>query len=68
MQAPKHYSSKIIHLNDTSMQNSAQFIQELRAIAGIKEAVVVPEEQVAYVKYSPDEINMDELESFASQH
>ncbi|MFC6805919.1 MFS transporter [Methylophaga thalassica] len=68
MQAPKHYSSKIIHLSEATMNNSTDFIQQLTAIYGVKEAVMVPEEQVAYVKYSPDEINMEELEAFASRH
>lgn len=67
MQAPRHYSSRIIHLNDLAMTDIEQFINRLNAIKGVKETVVVPEEQVAYVKFSPEETDVSELESFAFQ-
>ncbi|WP_297809793.1 MFS transporter [uncultured Methylophaga sp.] len=67
MQAPRHYSSRIIHLNELAMTDIEQFINRLNAIKGVKETVVVPEEQVAYVKFSPEETDVSELESFAFQ-
>lgn len=67
MQAPQHYSSRIIHLNEVALADIELVINKLNAIKGVKETVVVPEEQVAYVKFSPDEINLSELESFAFQ-
>lgn len=68
MQAPKHYSSRIIHMNEHALSNVEQFIHALNAIKGVKETVVVPEEHVAYVKFSPEETDMSELESFAFQN
>ena len=67
MQAPRHYSSRIIHMNEVAMTDIEQFINRLNAIKGVKETVVVPEEQVAYVKFSPEETDVSELESFAFQ-
>lgn len=68
MQAPRHYSSRIIHMNEQALGNIDQFINKLNAIKGVKETVVVPEEQVAYVKFSPEETNLSELEAFAFQN
>lgn len=67
MQAPRHYSNRIIHMNESALADIDVFINKLNAIKGVKETIVVPEEQVAYVKFSPDEINLSELESFAFQ-
>lgn len=67
MQAPRHYSSRIIHMNAVAMTDIEHFINRLNAIKGVKETVVVPEEQVAYVKFSPEETDVSELESFAFQ-
>jgi len=68
MQAPRHYSSRIIHLNDSAMIDAAQIVEQLNAIKGVKETVVVLEEKVAYVKFAPDETNLSELEAFAFQN
>ncbi len=67
MQAPRHYSNRIIHMNESALADIDLFINKLNAIKGVKETIVVPEEEVAYVKFSPDEINLSELESFAFQ-
>lgn len=67
MQAPRHYSSRIIHMNQQSLSDIEDFITRLNAIKGVKETVVVPEEQVAYVKFSPEETNVSELDTFAFQ-
>ena len=68
MQAPKHFSSRIIHMDSHALANVDTFISQLNAITGVKETIVVPEESVAYVKFSPDETNLSELEAFAFQN
>jgi predicted MFS family arabinose efflux permease len=68
MKAPRHYNSRIIHLDEQAMTDTSQIIARLNAIKGVKETIVVLEEQVAYVKFSPEEINLSELEAFAFQH
>lgn len=67
MQAPRHYSSRIIHMNAQALADIEDFITRLNAVKGVKETVVVPEEQVAYVKFSPEETNVSELDTFAFQ-
>lgn len=68
MQAPRHYSSRIIHLANSAMSDTDDIVNQLNAIKGVKETVVVVEEQVAYVKFSPEETDLSELESFAFQN
>ena len=68
MQAPRHFSSRIIHLNNSAMLNTDHIVEQLNAIKGVKETIVVLEEQVAYVKFSPEETDLSELEAFAFQN
>lgn len=68
MQAPRHFSSRIIHLSKHAIANADDTITRLNAIKGVKETIVVLEEQVAYVKFSPEETNISELDTFALQH
>jgi MFS family permease len=68
MQAPKHYSSRIIHMTPAALADIDGFVSQLNAVTGVKETIVVPEERVAYVKYSADETNLSDLEAFAFQN
>lgn len=68
MQPPRHYSSRIIHLDNNAMINTDDIVNRLNAIKGVKETVVVLEERVAYVKFSPEETDLSELEAFAFQN
>jgi predicted MFS family arabinose efflux permease len=64
MQAPKHYSNRILHIDELTTQNSNKIITELTAIAGVVEAIVVIEEQVAYIKFAADELDEQALDAF----
>lgn len=64
MRPPKHLSTRIIHLDSISKQNTAEIANKLNSINGVVETVIVVEEQVAYVKFSPDEIDSDALDAF----
>lgn len=68
MQPPRHYSSRIIHLDNNALINTDDIVSRLNAIKGVKETVVVLEERVAYVKFSPEETDLSELEAFAFQN
>lgn len=68
MQAPKHYSNRIIHMTSAALADIDGFVDQLNAVKGVKETIVVPEERVAYVKFSPDETNLSDLEAFAFQN
>ena len=37
---------------------------KLNAIDGVVDTMIVASEQVAYVKYAPEELNLDELDAF----
>jgi len=67
MRQPKHLSSRIIHLEDVSKANADSIVQQLNAINGVIETIVVIEEQVAYVKFSPDDIDSVTLDAFCQQ-
>lgn len=64
MQPPKHYSNQIISLPTLTNENLEQFSQQLNAIEGVVETIIVLEEQVAYIKYSAEQINQDALDAF----
>jgi MFS family permease len=64
MRPPKHLSSKIIHLDTVTNANANTINQQLMAIHGVVETIVVVEEHVAYVKYSADDIDHDALDAF----
>jgi predicted MFS family arabinose efflux permease len=64
MRSPKHLSTRILHIDDVSDSNLAVITEKLNNIKGVVEIVIVVEEQVVYVKYSPDEIDSDALDAF----
>jgi hypothetical protein len=67
MQPPKHFSSRIIHLNDLSESNVSDITKQINTITGVVETIVVIEEQVAYVKFDPDNIDTLVLDAFCQQ-
>ena len=67
MQPPRHLSSLIIHLNDVTEANADQVMEQIKAVKGVVETIVVVDEKVAYLKYSPEEIELSELETFGYQ-
>ncbi|MDT8370601.1 MAG: MFS transporter [Gammaproteobacteria bacterium] len=64
MRQPKHLSSKIIHLDTVTHANADAINEQLMAIRGVIETIVVIEEQVAYVKYSADDSDTSALDAF----
>jgi len=64
MQAPKHLSTRIIHLSNINAENVNNIAQQLNDIDGVVETIIVLEEHVAYVKYAPDEIDISVLDQF----
>jgi predicted MFS family arabinose efflux permease len=64
MKPPRHLSSKIIHLDTLTHQNCDLIGQQIRAIRGVVETIVVVEESVAYVKFAADDVDLDALDAF----
>lgn len=67
MKPPKHLSTRIIHLQKVSASNANDIAQQLNNIQGVIETVIVIEEFVAYVKFSPDDIDSEALDAFIAQ-
>jgi len=64
MKPPRHLSTRIIPIGNLTENNAHQFAQQLNEVTGVEETIIVVEEHVAYVKFSPDEIDMNSLDSF----
>lgn len=64
MTPPKHLSTRIIHLHNISDDNAKNIAQQFNRIDGVVETIIVVEERVAYVKFSPDEIDANALDTF----
>ena len=67
MQPPRHFSTRIIHLDNVTSANAHEIIAKLNAITGVVEAIAVVEEQVAYVKISPEAVDTLALDAFCKQ-
>ncbi|MBE9532698.1 MAG: MFS transporter, partial [Proteobacteria bacterium] len=64
MRAPKHLSTRIIHISNINTENVTNIAQQINDIAGVVETIIVLEEHVAYVKYAPDETDVSVLDTF----
>ena len=64
MNQPRHLSTKIIELPHLNVDNAGHTAQQLNAIKVVIETMIVAEEQVAYVKYAAEELDMNELDAF----
>ncbi len=67
MKPPKHLSTRIIQLHNVSTNNANNIAKQLNAIPGVIETVIVIEEFVAYVKFSPDDVDNEALDAFIAQ-
>ena len=67
MRPPRHLINRIIHVDNLSPENADNIAQQINAIEGVVETIVVVEEQVAYVKFVPELINAEALDAFSPQ-
>ena len=67
MRPPRHLTNRIIHIDDLTAANVDEIAQQLNAIDGVVETILVVEEQVAYVKFAPELINAEALDAFSPQ-
>ena len=65
MRQPRHLSTRILELINLSEDNADAIARQLNGINGVVETMIVTNEQVAYVKFVPEEINIDELDAFS---
>ena len=65
MSPPRHLSTRIIELPTVSDTNANDIARQLNTITGVVETMIVANEKVAYVKFAPEEISIDELDAFS---
>lgn len=65
MPKPKHVTSYVLKLHEEALRDPEALAKTLSAIAGVEEAVVVIEEQVAYLKVDNQIIDKDALRRYS---
>ncbi|MEX1200341.1 MAG: MFS transporter [Methylophaga sp.] len=63
MQALTHFSNRIIPLAGLTAANADHYQSRLEAVPGVVETILVVDDQLAYVKFLADDIDLSELES-----
>ncbi|MGI2325013.1 MULTISPECIES: MFS transporter [unclassified Methylococcus] len=67
MQKPRHLSSLMVNLGEISASAAADLSARLRGVPGIADAVVVPDEGVAYLKVERERLDRSRLEALLNE-
>ena len=67
MPAPRHLSSEIIALDKQSMDMLDTLLDRFASVTGVEDVMVVPEEQVAYLKVDRQRLDVEMLASIAGK-
>ncbi|GHB33717.1 MFS transporter [Salinicola rhizosphaerae] len=65
MPAPRHLSSEIVALDEQSMDMLDTLFERFASVTGVEDVMVVPEEQVAYLKVDRQRLDAEALASIA---
>lgn len=65
MKKPKFHTSYLLNVGEVTEEEAEKIISELSSVKGVKDATVIAEEGVAYLKIDKQQIDMDELHQFA---
>ena len=65
MSAPGKFRAELMRVGPMSSENAGELSARLGAIPGVAEAVVVPDEGVAYLKINPGEIDRAALDAYS---
>ena len=63
MRTPGQYSSRVLDLAGMTVEKTSSFAKDLNQLAGIVEAIVIAEEQVAYLKIDRKKLDESELDA-----
>lgn len=66
MKEPRYLSSYLLNVGDIDEKQAAHLISELTAVAGVAEAVVIVEDQVAYLKVDRKALDEEQLLQFSA--
>ncbi|BCX82685.1 hypothetical protein MIT9_P2271 [Methylomarinovum caldicuralii] len=67
MKPPRPVSSLLLHVEVSDRRQAQQLAHKLRKLPGVVEAVVVPEEGVAYLKIDKQRVNRERLEALVAR-
>jgi len=65
MQNPRYLSSYLIRIADVTEEQARHMVGELTAVTGVAEAVVIPEDGVAYLKVDLHALDREALKAFS---
>lgn len=63
MQAPRYLSNLVRHLAEDERRSAEVLAGDLRAVSGVREAVVVPEERAVYLKVDSQRLDQTALDT-----
>lgn len=64
MAKPKHLTSYMLELDETSTEEAQNLVEELLLIEGVSEAVVIPQEKAAYLKVDNNLLDKAHLKQY----
>ena len=65
MQQPRYLSSYLLRVGEVDENRAEKLVDQLNAVRGVAEAVVIPEDGVAYLKVDSRKLDKDALCSFS---
>ncbi|ALP52903.1 MFS transporter [Candidatus Tenderia electrophaga] len=65
MKAPRHLGSYMIHVGPVSRAQAVELSGEIATVVGVVEVVVIPEDEVAYLKVDNQRLDQDALARFS---
>lgn len=65
MRRPRPLSSRLVRLGDVPAEQAEDLVRRLTAIAGVSEAVIVPEDGIAYLKVDRTRLDEQALRAFS---
>lgn len=68
MKNPKYLSSHLVNIGDVDESNVHQIVKKLTQVAGVAEAVVIPEEGMAYLMVDLKSLDREALNKFSVAH
>jgi len=64
MQRPHYLGTRLLRIGHQDPANAQELAQRISAVRGVAEAVVIPEDAVAYLKIDQDSLDEDALRAF----
>ncbi|MFC1773424.1 MFS transporter [Pseudomonadota bacterium] len=64
MQRPNYLGTRLLRIGPQDPANAQELAQRISAVRGVAEAVVIPEDAVAYLKIDQDSLDEDALRAF----